>query len=95
MRIAREEIFGPVLSVLAYRDEVDAIAIANHTTYGVSACVFGDQARAERIAARLESGRAVINDAAHARKTLLGASPAWRDTSVEWVPSSRPLLAQG
>jgi len=65
MRIAREEIFGPVLSILSYRDEDDAVAIANDTTYGLSAYVFGDQARAERIAARLESGRVVINGAAH------------------------------
>jgi aldehyde dehydrogenase (NAD+) len=65
MRIAREEIFGPVLSILAYRDEDDAVAIANDTSYGLSAYVFGDQARAEQIATRLESGRVVINGAAH------------------------------
>jgi aldehyde dehydrogenase (NAD+) len=65
MRIAREEIFGPVLSILTYRDENDAVAIANDTTYGLSAYVFGGQAQAERIAARLESGRVVINGAAH------------------------------
>jgi aldehyde dehydrogenase (NAD+) len=65
MRIAREEIFGPVLAIIAYRDEDDAVAIANDTTYGLSAYVFGEQAKAERIAARLASGRVVINGAAH------------------------------
>jgi aldehyde dehydrogenase (NAD+) len=65
MQIAREEIFGPVLAILTYRDEDDAVAIANDTLYGLSAYVFGDQARAERTAARLESGRVVINGAAH------------------------------
>ncbi|WP_426440753.1 aldehyde dehydrogenase family protein [Bradyrhizobium genosp. P] len=65
MRIAREEIFGPVLAILTYRDEDDAVVIANDTSYGLSAYVFGDQARAERIAARLDSGRVVINGAAH------------------------------
>ena len=65
MRIAREEIFGPVLTILTYRDEDEAVAIANDTTYGLSAYIFGDQARAERLAARLESGRVVINGAAH------------------------------
>ena len=65
MRIAREEIFGPVLSILTYRDENDAVAIANDTSYGLSAYVFGDHAKALRIAARLESGRVVINGAAH------------------------------
>ncbi|HTJ91153.1 MAG TPA: aldehyde dehydrogenase family protein [Acidocella sp.] len=65
MRIVREEIFGPVLAILTYRDEDEAVAIANDTSYGLSAYIFGDQAKAERIAARLESGRVVINGAAH------------------------------
>jgi aldehyde dehydrogenase (NAD+) len=65
MRIAREEIFGPVLSIITFRDEDEAIAIANDTTYGLSAYVFGEQAHAEQVAARLESGRVVINGAGH------------------------------
>jgi aldehyde dehydrogenase (NAD+) len=65
MRIAREEIFGPVLCVLGYRDEDDAVAIANDTSYGLSAYVFGERTRAEQIAGRLESGRVVINGAPH------------------------------
>jgi aldehyde dehydrogenase (NAD+) len=66
MTIAREEIFGPVLSILTYRDEAEAIAIANDTSYGLSAYVFSsDPAHAERVAARLESGRVVINGAPH------------------------------
>ena len=66
MTIARDEIFGPVLSILAYRDEEEAIAIANDTTYGLSAYVFSsDAAHAEQVAARLESGRVVINGAPH------------------------------
>ncbi|HVI86791.1 MAG TPA: aldehyde dehydrogenase family protein [Dongiaceae bacterium] len=66
MTIAREEIFGPVLSILTYRDEEEAIAIANDTSYGLSAYVLSsDQAHAEHIASRLQSGRVVINGAAH------------------------------
>jgi aldehyde dehydrogenase (NAD+) len=65
MRIAREEIFGPVLCVIPYADEDEAVEIANDTNYGLSAYVFGEQAHAERIAARLDSGRVVINGAAH------------------------------
>ena len=65
MKIAREEIFGPVLVILGYRDEDEAVAIANDTSYGLSAYVFGDPAHAERIAARIDSGRVVINGAAH------------------------------
>ncbi|QOZ28333.1 aldehyde dehydrogenase family protein [Bradyrhizobium sp. CCBAU 51753] len=65
MKVAREEIFGPVLAILSYRDEDEAVAIANDTSYGLSAYVFGDPAHAERIAARIDSGRVVINGAAH------------------------------
>jgi aldehyde dehydrogenase (NAD+) len=66
MTIAREEIFGPVLSILTFRTEEEAIAIANDTTYGLSAYVFSsDAAHAERVAAQLQSGRVVINGAGH------------------------------
>jgi aldehyde dehydrogenase (NAD+) len=62
MTIAREEIFGPVLSVIPYRDEAEAIAIANDTPYGLHAYVFsGDVARANRVAARIVAGRVFIN----------------------------------
>jgi len=62
MTIAREEIFGPVLSVIAYDTEDDAIAIANDTRYGLHAAVLGtDLARARRVASRLRTGRVVIN----------------------------------
>lgn len=62
MTIAKEEIFGPVLSVIAYDDEDEAIAIANDTIYGLHAYVFsGDVARANRVARRIEAGRIFIN----------------------------------
>lgn len=62
MTIARDEIFGPVLSVIAYDDEEDAIAIANDTIYGLHANVFsGDVARANRVARRIAAGRVFIN----------------------------------
>ncbi|ALS58602.1 aldehyde dehydrogenase family protein [Pandoraea norimbergensis] len=66
MRIAREEIFGPVLSIIAYRDTEDAIAIANDTPYGLQAYVFGaDKQRAREVAARLEAGRVMVNTLNH------------------------------
>ena len=66
MRIAREEIFGPVLSIIPYRDDDDAVAIANDTDYGLSALVLGaDVQRAQRIAGRIISGRVQINTLAH------------------------------
>jgi aldehyde dehydrogenase (NAD+) len=62
MDIAREEIFGPVLSVIAYDNEEDAIRIANDSVYGLQAYVFSpDAQRAARIAARLEAGTVLIN----------------------------------
>lgn len=66
MRIAQEEIFGPVLSVITYRDDDDAVAIANDTDYGLSALVLGaDAQRAQRIGERIASGRVQINTLAH------------------------------
>lgn len=62
MTIAREEIFGPVLSIIGYRDEEDAIAIANDTVYGLHAYVASSNpARARAVAARLQAGRVLIN----------------------------------
>ncbi|MCS0585544.1 aldehyde dehydrogenase family protein [Massilia pinisoli] len=62
MTIAREEIFGPVLSIIPYRDDDDAIGIANDTPYGLHAYVFGaDLARANRVAAEIQAGRVFVN----------------------------------
>jgi aldehyde dehydrogenase (NAD+) len=65
MAIAQEEIFGPVLSVIAYDTEDEAIRIANDSKYGLHAAVLGtDVARARRVASQLRSGRVVINNMA-------------------------------
>jgi aldehyde dehydrogenase (NAD+) len=62
MTIAREEIFGPVLSVIAYDSDADAIRIANDSQYGLHGIVCGtDVARARSVAGQLRSGRVVIN----------------------------------
>ena len=62
MTIAREEIFGPVLSVIAYDSEDDAIRLANDSKYGLHAAVLGaDLARARRVASQIRAGRVVIN----------------------------------
>jgi aldehyde dehydrogenase (NAD+) len=67
IRIAREEIFGPVLCVIPYDDEDEAIAIANETPYGLQAYVeSADREHARRVAGRLDCGRVVINGAPHA-----------------------------
>jgi aldehyde dehydrogenase (NAD+) len=62
MTIAQEEIFGPVLCVIAYDTEEDAIRIANDSQYGLHAAVIGtDPSRAHRVASQLRAGRVVIN----------------------------------
>jgi aldehyde dehydrogenase (NAD+) len=73
MTIAREEIFGPVLCLITYRDDDDAVAIANDTDYGLMAYVIGtDVARARSMAARLQAGRVVINGVPHAALAPFG-----------------------
>jgi aldehyde dehydrogenase (NAD+) len=63
MRIAREEVFGPVLSVIRYSDEDEAVEIANDTIYGLSAAVWSsDYERALDVADRLEAGTVWVND---------------------------------
>jgi aldehyde dehydrogenase (NAD+) len=63
MTIAQEEIFGPVLSVIAYDTEDEAIRIANDSKYGLHAAVLGsDVQRARRVASQLRAGRVVINN---------------------------------
>ena len=63
MTIAREEIFGPVLSVIAYDSEEEAIRIANDSDYGLHAAVLGtDLERAHRVASQIRSGRVVVNN---------------------------------
>ena len=62
MTIAQEEIFGPVLSVITYEDDEDAIRIANDTEYGLHAYVSGtDLQRARRVASQIRAGRVAIN----------------------------------
>ncbi len=64
MTIAREEIFGPVLCIIAYADEDDAVRIANDTAYGLSGFVSsGDIDRARRVAKRMRAGNVHINSA--------------------------------
>jgi aldehyde dehydrogenase (NAD+) len=73
MTIAQEEIFGPVLSVLPYADEDDAVRIANGTRYGLAAGVFGGDAdRAYAVAGRLRAGQVDVNGAAFNTRAPFG-----------------------
>jgi aldehyde dehydrogenase (NAD+) len=63
MTIAQEEIFGPVLSVITYRDDEEAVAIANDVEYGLHAYVYGENLdRARGIANRILAGRVMVNE---------------------------------
>ncbi|KAI9463092.1 hypothetical protein F5148DRAFT_1286223 [Russula earlei] len=66
MRIAKEEIFGPVLSILTYKTEEEAIAIANDTVYGLHAFISSSNIeRANRVASQIVAGRIAINGFSH------------------------------
>ena len=61
-RIAQEEIFGPVLCVIPYEDEAEAIEIANGTAYGLSGAVWSaDDAHAKKVAGKLRTGQVFVN----------------------------------
>jgi aldehyde dehydrogenase (NAD+) len=64
MTIAREEIFGPVLSILKYESEEEAIEIANDTDYGLAGYVQGDEDHAKQVARRIRAGQISINGGA-------------------------------
>jgi len=73
MTIAREEIFGPVLCILPYRSEEEAIQIANDTPYGLAAYVWSkDNVRARRVGNRIRAGQVALNGAAGDMKTPFG-----------------------
>jgi aldehyde dehydrogenase (NAD+) len=73
MRIAREEIFGPVLSIMTYRSEDEAVDVANDTPFGLAGFVqSADPVRARRIAERLRAGRVYYNGAPFDRALPFG-----------------------
>lgn len=62
-KIAQEEIFGPVLSIIYYDDVDEAIEIANNTIYGLSGMIFGPEEEARKVAKEIRTGQLQINDA--------------------------------
>lgn len=66
MRVWNEEVFGPVLVIVPFKHEDEAIALANDTKYGLGALVFtNDKKRAERVASKIEAGTVEVNSAIH------------------------------
>ncbi len=73
MTIAREEIFGPVLSIIGYKDEDDAVRIANDTPHGLAGYVSaGDAERARRVSRRIRAGNVNLNGASNERSAPFG-----------------------
>ena len=73
MTIAQEEIFGPVLAIIPYKDEADAVAIANDSAFGLAAYVSSaDKERAKRVASQLRAGMVHINNAPADSKAPFG-----------------------
>ncbi len=63
MRVWKEEVFGPVLPIVTFRDEAEAVKLANDTPYGLSANIYTkNMARAQKIARKLDAGSININE---------------------------------
>jgi aldehyde dehydrogenase (NAD+) len=98
-RVAREEIFGPVLTIIPYEDEADAIRIANDSPYGLAGGVWsGDPERARRVARRIRTGRVRINDAPmsrwapHGGFKLSGFGREWGQLGVEEFTTYKSVI---
>ena len=98
MTIAREEIFGPVLSILPYKDEEDAILIANDTEYGLSGYVSGSQEKAQKFAEKFRSGNVHVNgagpdfNAPFGRYKKSGNGREWGDLGFEEFLEIKAIL---
>ena len=89
MTIAQEEIFGPVLAIMPYDDEDDAVRIANDTIYGLAGGVWSaDEERAKRVARRIRTGQVEINGGG-----LQPARAVRRIQAVRPRPRARPVTA--
>ncbi len=105
MTIAREEVFGPVLSVMTYKDEDDAVRIANDSDFGLMANIWTcDGGRALRIARRVKAGRIAINGGGALRPNVpvygykmsgIGAELGYEEAVHEYTNSKAVLYSLG
>ena len=82
MKVMREETFGPVVGVMKVRDSEEALRLANDTPYGLSGSVFGEKARAERVARRTECGAVSINDVSANLLALSLPMGGWKQSGL-------------
>ena len=82
MRLMREETFGPILPVMPFDTPEEAIALANDTNFGLSACVWGPEPEARRIARALNAGGISINDVSLSAVTLEGEKMAFGESGL-------------
>lgn len=88
MKIAQDEIFGPVLCVISYRDTDEAISLANDSEYGLSGAVFGEQEEAIAVARELKTGNIFVNTASKTTNVPFGGfkySGVGRENGIEGV----------
>ena len=76
MTIAKEEIFGPVLVMIKYNNENEAIDIANDTEYGLAGSVQGEQEHAKEVARKIRAGQVIINGGARGTGAPFGGYKA-------------------
>ncbi len=87
MTIATEEIFGPVLCVIKYETEEEAIKIANDTEYGLAGYIQGEASHAHEVAKKIRAGQIIINGGARGSAAPFGgykASGNGREHGVAW-----------
>jgi len=91
MTIAQEEIFGPVLSILRYRDEDEALQIANGTAYGLAggACGRPDAERASAFARRMRTGQVDINGRRVSTRSPVSAASRPPASAASWAGTDR------
>jgi acyl-CoA reductase-like NAD-dependent aldehyde dehydrogenase len=82
MKVMRDETFGPVVGVMKVRDSEEALRLANDTRYGLSASVFGEKDRAERLARRIECGAVNVNDVMTNYVAIEVPMGGWKESGI-------------
>lgn len=94
MRIAREEVFGPVLSIIGFDTEEDAVRVANDTIYGLAAGIWTrDLARAVRLPKQLRAGTVGERVSGVGRESGVDAVREYLETKSVWISTARDVPA--